>query len=63
MVVFVIIRSAKLCKVSITPGGKFDEESIGNPDGIVGGFVKLSLKLCELTLRRTGHNLAGVSVI
>ena len=50
MVEFVIIKSTKLCEVSITPGGKFLEESIRNPDGIVGGFVKLSFKLCELAL-------------
>ena len=62
MVRFVIIRSAELGEVSITPGGKFGEKSIGNPDGIVGGFVKLSFELCKLALRRTGHNFVGVSV-
>ena len=56
-------NSAEICEVSITPGGKFGKESVSNPDRIVGGFVKLSFKLCELTLRRTGHNCAGVGVI
>ena len=43
-------NSAKISEVSITPGGKFLEESIRNPDGIASGFVKLSFKLLELTL-------------
>ena len=55
-------NSAKICEVSITPGGKFGEKSISNPDGIVGDFVKLSFELCELTGRRTGHDLEEVSV-